>query len=141
MPVIHAHLSKVGANFQHFQFRAPSLVLMLRHTIGDDDLVQSAGIDAFNGVTAEHTMREKRVDFCGALFLQQLGRTCNGIGGIGKVIHQDGRSVGYITNEHHDGILPVSDARGAALLKSFVDIKVSLSSSSIAEDSTAQKKR
>jgi hypothetical protein len=122
IPVVHAHLSKVCADIQNFQFRTAPLVLMLRHAIGDDNLVQGAGIDAFDGVTAEHTMREKCVDFRGTLFLQQLGRTCNGIGGIGKVVYQDGRSVGYIANEHHDGILPVGDARGAAFLKSFVDI-------------------
>jgi hypothetical protein len=49
------------------------LVVVLRHAVGRDELVDAAALDAVERVAAEYAVRDKRVDVSGALLFEELG--------------------------------------------------------------------
>jgi hypothetical protein len=111
-----AHLSKDVADFEDLQLGTPLLVLRLVDRVGYDDLVKRTGVDAINGITAQDAVRDERIHLGSALLLQQLGGTCDGVGGVGQIVDEDGGAVCDVTDQHHGRILPVVDLSGAALL-------------------------
>lgn len=63
---------------KHIKLCAQSgLVLVLRHAVGGDELVDAAVPDAGNGIAAENAVSDERDDGCGTLLLQELGRACD----------------------------------------------------------------
>lgn len=111
-----AHLSEDVADFQNFQLRTALLVFGLGDAIGHDDFIQRTGVDAFDRVSAQNTVREQRDDGCGALFLEELRRSGDGVGGVGEVVDEDGGAVGHVADEHHGCVLAIGDFGGSALL-------------------------
>lgn len=49
-------LSEDGTDIQDFEFRAELLVNILWDTVGDNDFVQSGGIDASNSIATEDSV-------------------------------------------------------------------------------------
>jgi hypothetical protein len=111
-----AHLSKDVADLEDLQLGTPLLVLRLVDRVGYDDLVKRAGVDAINGIAAQDAVRDERVHLGSALLLQQLGGTCDGVGGVGQIVDENGGAVCNVTDQHHGRILPVADLGRAALL-------------------------
>lgn len=93
-------------------------MLGLRDCVGHNDLVEGAGVDAINGVSAENAMRDERVDLGSTLFLQELRGTCDCVRSICQIVDKDRCSVRNVSNQHHGGVLPIADLCGAAF---FVD--------------------
>ena len=48
-------------------------VLVLRHAVGGDELVDAAVPDPVGGISAQYAVRDEGVDLGGALLLEQLG--------------------------------------------------------------------
>ena len=71
---------KYGPNFQDFEFRAETTMFILLDAVGDDNPVQSGGVDAINGVAAEDSVCKKCVDVGCTFFFEELGGTCDGVG-------------------------------------------------------------
>jgi hypothetical protein len=105
------------ANLQDLEFGAGLQVLLLGHGVGGDDLVDGAGVDALDRVAGENTVCDERVHSLRAFLLQELGGACDGVGGIGQVIDEDGGAATDFTDEQHCGVLAIRDLRGAAFLK------------------------
>lgn len=116
--VMHATngLCKNGADFEDLKLGAQSLVVFLRDAIGDNNLVKCRCVYASNGVSTEDSMREESVHFGSSLFLQELGCSCDGVGRIRQIIHQNGDLVLDITDEHHGCILSVGDTSRSTFL-------------------------
>ena len=76
-------------NFQDFELGASAQVLRLGNAIGHNNLVQSTGIDAVNGVTAKNTVCHESVDARSAFLLQKLSGASDGVRCIGQIINQD----------------------------------------------------
>lgn len=91
-------------------------MFLLGNTIRDNDLIQRTGIDPLDSIATQHAVRQQRVDFGGALLLQQLGRARDGVGGVGEVVDEDADPVGDVADEHHGCVLAVGDFRRAAFL-------------------------
>lgn len=109
-------LCEYAANLQYFEFRAQALVLFLWDTVSDDDFVNSAGVDAGNGIAAENSVGEKCVDVGGTLSLYKLGSAGNGVGCISEIINDNGDPASDISHKHHSGVLAVSDASWSTFL-------------------------
>lgn len=103
-------------NLQDLKLRACLQVLLLRHGVGGDDLVDGTSIDAFDGVAREHTVGDERVHGLGAFLLEELGCACDGVGGIGQVIDENCGATAHFTNKQHRGILTIRNLRWAAFL-------------------------
>jgi hypothetical protein len=120
---------------ENIQLRAKSgLVLVLWHTVGGDELVDAAVLDAGDGIAAEDAVSDERDDGCGTLLLQELGRACNlwstlverrcmnhskgahGVAGVNEIVDDDADTVCYIADEDHAGALTVGDLGRTALL-------------------------
>jgi hypothetical protein len=116
--VVHAtnSLSENVAHFKDLQLRASRLVLSLVDSVRDDYFVERAGVDALDRVSAQDAVRDERIHLGCALFLQQLRRAGNRIGGICKIIDQNRGPIFHVSNQHHGRVLPVVDLCGSALL-------------------------
>lgn len=117
-PIMHPpnRLRKHAPNIQHLQLRTPFLMFLLRHTVRHDHLIQRAGIDPLDCIARKHAVGQQRVDFRGALLLEECGGAGDGVGGVGEVVDEDGEARGDVADEHHGGVLAVGDFRGAAFL-------------------------
>ncbi len=62
-------------------------------------------------------MCDQRVNFGRTFFLEQLGCTRNGVGGICEVVDEDRGAIGNVADEHHGSILAVGDFCGATFLR------------------------
>jgi hypothetical protein len=112
-----SYLCKDIANLEHFQLLFEQLfVLCLVHAVRDDDLVERARLDPLNRVSAEDAVGDECVHLVGALFLEQLGRTRDGVARVGQIVNQNRGAVGYIANKHHGRVLPLVDLSRATLL-------------------------
>lgn len=111
------YLGKYMSNLEHFEFRAACTVIRLVYTVRNDYVVQRTCVDTINGIATEHTVGDKCNDPRRAFLFQKLGCTRDGVGCVGKVIDEDGGAACDIANQHHRGILPVSDLGRATLLQ------------------------
>lgn len=93
------------------------LVLVLWDRVGHNQLVNSGCLDAADGVSAEDTVGEERVDFGGTLFLEELCGPGDGVARVQEIVNENADPVCYVTHEHHARVLPVGDLGGAALLQ------------------------
>jgi hypothetical protein len=91
-------------------------VFNLIHAVGHNDLVKGTSVDALDGVATQDTVGDKGIYLRGTFLLEQLGSASNRIRGVRQIINQNGYPITDITNQHHRGILAVSDFGGAALL-------------------------
>lgn len=110
------HLSENVADLQDLELGAAAQVLTLVHTVGHHHLVEGAGVDALNGVTAQDAVGDESIHLGGTLLLEELGRPGNGVGGIRQIVNKNCGPVADIADQHHSGILAVGNFRGAALL-------------------------
>jgi hypothetical protein len=111
------HLAENVADFQDLQLWASAQVVNLIHTVGHNNLVKGTGVDALDSVATQDSMSDKGIYLRCTFPLEQLGSTSNGIGGVRQIINQNGYPITDIANQHHGGILAVSDFGGAALLR------------------------
>lgn len=74
-------------------------------------------------------MGQESVDRSGSLLLQELRRPGDGVRGIRQIIHENARTLLYIADEHHGGVLPVRDLGRAALLHRIVSMNKDISGS------------
>lgn len=51
-------------------------------------------MDALNRVTREDAVRDQGKDTGGAGFLEKLGGTSDGVGGVGEIVDEDGGAIG-----------------------------------------------
>lgn len=102
---------------QHFQFGASLPVDVLGDGVGDNDLVDGGGVDACDRIAAQDAVGEQGIDRGGALLLQELRGSRDGVGGVGQIVDQNTRPFCHITDEHHGGVLSIRDLGWAALLK------------------------
>jgi len=109
-------LCKDGRDVQHLQLGAETAMLFLRDRIGDDDPVNSRGIEARNGITAEDAVGEESVDLESAFALKQLGGPGDGVGRVAKVVDKDADAVGNVADEHHAGVARFGELDRTALL-------------------------
>ena len=83
---------------QHLEFRTETHILFLRNTVCDNDFIESGSIDPRNGIAAEHAMGEQRIHHRSTLLFQEFSCARDGIGGIGKVIHENSYFASNISN-------------------------------------------
>jgi hypothetical protein len=105
------------ANLQDLELGARLEVLLLGHGVGGDDFVDGAGVDALDGIAREYAVSDECIHGLGTFLLQELGGACDGVGGIGQVIDEDGGAATDFTDEQHCGVLTIRDLCGAAFLK------------------------
>lgn len=91
-------------------------MFVLRHAVGNHDLIQRTGVDAFDGVSAQDPVREQCDDCSCALFLEELCCSGDGVGGVCEVIDEDGGAVAHVADEHHGCVLAIGDFGRSALL-------------------------
>lgn len=91
-------------------------MLLLRHTIRRDDLIQTRSIDALDGVAGEDAVRDEREDSVGAFFFQEFGGAGYRVGGVGEVVDEDCGAVGDGADEEHGCVLAVVDGGWATFL-------------------------
>lgn len=109
-------LGKNATNLQNLEFWASSLVLLLWNRVGNNDLVNSRGIKAGQGISGEDTVGDQRIDIGSTLALDKLGSTGDSVAGISQIIDDDGNTACNISDKHHSGILAIGDACWATLL-------------------------
>lgn len=109
-------LSEHGRDIQHLELGADPLVLVLGNRVGDYDLVDAAGVDPGNGISAEDTVRDEHDDLEGTLTLQKLSGASDGVRGVDDVVDKDADTVGNVTNQHHAGVSLLVVLDGAAFL-------------------------
>lgn len=107
---------KGRTNVENLKFGAHALVLFLWDGIGDHQLVDGRRIDARNGIAAKHAVSDEGINSRGALLLQELGGSGDGIRGVGQIINQNTNPIGNISHEHHSGILAIRDLRRTTFL-------------------------
>jgi hypothetical protein len=103
-------------NLQDLQLGTLELMLALIDRIGHHDAIQRAGIDALDGVPAQHAVGDERVDARGPLLLEQLRRARDRVGRVGQVVDQDRGFARHFAHQHHGRVLSVGDLGGAAFL-------------------------
>jgi hypothetical protein len=116
--MVHAadSLGEDVADLEDLELRAARFVLCLVHRVGHDHLVEGAGINAIDGISAQDPVGDERIHLGSALLLQQLRRTRDRVRCVCQVIDEDGRAVRDVSDEHHSRILAVVDLGGTALL-------------------------
>jgi len=90
-------------------------VVLLRHRVGYNDLVQRTRVDAIDGVSAQNAVGDQCNHLRRTLLFKQFGRAGDRVGRVGQIVDEDGSALGYIADKHHGRILAVIDLRGAAL--------------------------
>jgi hypothetical protein len=91
-------------------------MLRLIDRVRHNDFVQGASVDAIDRIAAQDAVRDERVHLGCAFLLQQLGRACDGVGGVCQIVYEDGRAVCDVAHQHHGRVLAVVDLCGSALL-------------------------
>jgi len=91
-------------------------MLLLRHRVGHDDLVQSTVVDTINGISTQNAVGDECNHLCSTLLLQELRRASDGVRCIGQIVNEDSRALGHVSDQHHCSVLAVADLCGAALL-------------------------
>lgn len=86
-------------------------MLILRHGVGDDDLVQTGVEDAFYTISAQHAMGDKSKDFTCTRSLEQLRSAGNGVGGVGEIIDHDADFALDITHKQQCRIAALGSCR------------------------------
>jgi len=76
-------LSKHIPNFQNLKLLTPRKMLLLRHTVRHNHLVQTTGINAVNRVAREDSVRYEGVDARSAGLFHELGGAGDGVAGVG----------------------------------------------------------
>lgn len=110
-------LGKDGRDIQNIQLGSKKrLVLVLRHRVGHNHLVDGRCLYAVDSVTAEDAVGQKGVDLGRTLLFAELGSACNGVARIEKVVDENADAVPHITHQHHACVLPVRDLSRAAFL-------------------------
>lgn len=109
-------LGKNAANLENLEFWASSLVLLLWNRVGNNDLVNSGGVEAGQSISGEDTVGNQRIDVGSTLALDKLGSTGDSVAGISQIIDDDGNTTCNISDKHHSGILAIGDACWATLL-------------------------
>ena len=115
------HLAENVADLQDLELGATAQVINLVHTVGHNNPVKGARVDALNSVTAQNAVRDQCVNLGCALLFQQLGGTGDRVRSIREVVNQNGYPIANITNQHHGSVLAVCDLSGAALLQKALD--------------------
>lgn len=85
LAVMHSpdSLRKHVTDLQHLQFLAPRQVLILRHAVCHNDLIQTAGVDPIHGIARKHSMCYQGVDARGARLFDEFCSACDCIACIG----------------------------------------------------------
>lgn len=110
-------LSKHKAHLEHLKLISKQpLMRCLINAVRHDNSVQCAGFDPLDRIAAEDAVCDEGIDLGGSLFLEQFRRAGDGVARVGHVVDEDGRAVGYVSDEHHGGILALVDLRWPALL-------------------------
>lgn len=86
-------------------------MLILRHGVGDDDLVQTGVEDAFHTISAQHAMGDESKDFACTRSLEQLRSAGNGVGGVGEIINHNADFALDITHEQQCRIAALGSCR------------------------------
>lgn len=82
-------------NLEDFQLLAPGEMLLLWDTIRNNHFVQSTRVDPVHGIAGEDTVCDDCIDTRGAVLLEQLGRTGNGVGCICQIVYENSATVRY----------------------------------------------
>jgi hypothetical protein len=106
----------MSLTIQVLQLGAQAHVLVLRHRVGHDHLIDGRSVDAGNGIAAEDAVREQGVDGSGALLLKELGGPGDGVAGVDKIVNKDADAVLDVSNKHHAGVALLAVLGRAALL-------------------------
>lgn len=109
-------LAEDVGDIQDFQLGAFTSVVVLWHRVCHNHLVHGGGVDARDRIAAENAVSDQGIDSGGALFLQQLRRSCQRVCRIGQIIHQDADTTTHVAHQHHGSVLSVRDLGRAALL-------------------------
>ena len=109
-------LGENAANLKNLELWASSLVLVLWNRVGNNDLVNSRGVEAGQGIPGEDTVGDQCIDVGSALALDKLGGTGDSVAGISQIIDNDSNTACNISDKHHSRILTIGDARWATLL-------------------------
>ena len=109
-------LGKNATNLENLELWASSLVLLLWHGVGDNNLVNSRGVEAGQGISGEDTVGDQRIDVGSTLALDKLGSAGDSVAGISQIIDDDSNTACNISDKHHSRILAIGDACWATLL-------------------------
>ena len=118
---------RLGENPRHIKdlelVAQNGLVLLLRCRVGGDDFVNGGSIDSLNGVAGKEAVRDDGVNPEGALVLEQLGGSGDGVARVDEIVDQQRDAAGDITNKHRGGNLLATCLRRArsGLLALLVD--------------------
>ena len=118
LPMMHPsnRLGKHLPNLQHLQLRTLALVLLLRHRVRYNNLIQRALIDPLAGIAREDTVRDERIDGVRARLLQQLRGAGDGVRGVRQIVHEYRRPVRHVPDEEQGSALAVVSLRWSPLL-------------------------
>ena len=116
-------LGKDRRNVENLQLRAEPAMLLLRHRVRHNNLVQGRGIDTRNGIAAEDTVGDESVHFGGTLALEEFRSSGDGVGGIDQVVNKDTDPISDITDEHHAGIAVLVELNRTAFLEESVSLE------------------
>ena len=113
-----SHLCENVTNFQDLQLGTPAQVFRLVDAVSDNDLVESTGVDAVNGITAQNPMCNQRNNLGCTFPFHKFGSACDRVRRVCEVINENGCSIPYVAYQHHRGILTVCNPCRATFLYS-----------------------
>lgn len=124
LPVMHPPngFREHTPDLQHLELGTQPHMLVLRHTVGDDDFVEVGAVDALAGIAGEDAVGDEGVDAAGAGFLEQLGGAGDGVGGVCEIVDEDGGAVDYGADEE-EGCGLAGGGLGWATFLSYITIK------------------
>ena len=98
-------LGKDWGNIDHVELGGFPGVVILRNGIGDNKFVNGRCVHAAEGITTEHSVCDKRINFACASGFQKLGRTGDGMSRVCKIVDKNAYPLTDVSNQHH-GALP-----------------------------------
>jgi hypothetical protein len=114
-------LGEHRGDIQNVQLLAQEgLVFGLGNRVGHNHLVQGRSLDAVDGIPAEDTVCQQRVDFGSPFLLEKLGSSRDGVARIYDVVQQNADAVRHVAHKHHACVLSIGDSGRPALLQSMV---------------------
>ena len=96
-------------------------VLLLRDAVGHDNFVETACVDALDGITGEDAVGNEGDDARGAGALEQLCGTSDGVGCVGEIVDQDCGAVDDRAHQKKGSVLAVVGLGWSAFL--YCDVR------------------
>lgn len=89
------------ADVNDAEFRAAIRLIAKGHSVGDDDVGQTALVERLDGVSGEDAVGDDGNDFSGSVIFHGLSGLGQSTAGIGHVVNENGNLVRNVSDKDH----------------------------------------